>query len=422
MPPKAAQQPPLTQLAEVYSHRQGKATCRRANELKSGLTPSYLPDKPNQRQRTSHRNLEKHQRSRFHGFTAAELRNLESLAPYYDNDKDAFHSDFPQLNAIHPVFERSRWTQPLPKHMAFFPLGNGRDGFWDARKDLVWNALKPGIRIASQTLLNADTWPWWEVLITGIYTKIPKTDFSVSHRQKTFYQFEPRVASARRSDKFDHQEKFAALAKNIEFHLMSEYVSPESGLEREWTVNAETESQREGPTITWFSFELLAPLLDGRISVAERMLCHFRVAVTLLHEFAHAIWNEIVKYDEQEGPEDPYFGDELWAEVGFSMEMAVFGALTAGHEFNDPSRAPIRGLPNAGFFQYGVKVLHVGPKIVGVKDTGSANTVSPLSDGIEDEMSNIDMLEVRTSAAERLFVTNENARRIRSKQILEAWK
>lgn len=41
-----------------------------------------------------------------------------------------------------------------------------------------------------------------------------------------------------------------------------------------------------GPTITWFSFELLAPLLDGRISVAERMLCHFRVAVTLLHEFS----------------------------------------------------------------------------------------------------------------------------------------
>lgn len=67
-------------------------------------------------------------------------------------------------------------------------------------------------------------------------------------------------------------------------------------------------------------------------------------------------------------------------------------------------------------------MLHVGPKIVSVKDTGSANTVSPLLDGIEDEMSNIDMLEVRTSAAERLFVTNENARRIRSKQILEAWK
>ncbi len=67
-------------------------------------------------------------------------------------------------------------------------------------------------------------------------------------------------------------------------------------------------------------------------------------------------------------------------------------------------------------------MLHVGPKIVGVKDTGSAKTVSPLSDGIEDDMSDIDMLEVRTSAAEKLFVPNENARRIRSKKILEAWK
>lgn len=86
----------------------------------------------------------------------------------------------------------------------------------------------------------------WEALITGIYTKIPKNDFSISHGQKTFYQFEPRVAPAGRSGKFDHQEKLATLAKNIEFHLISEYVSPESGLEREWTVNAETESQREG--------------------------------------------------------------------------------------------------------------------------------------------------------------------------------
>ena len=65
---------------------------------------------------------------------------------------------------------------------------------------------------------------------------------------------------------------------------MSEYISPDTGLVRCRTVNAETESQ-QGPTITWFSIELLSPLVDKRVSVAERMLCHFRVAVTLLHEF-----------------------------------------------------------------------------------------------------------------------------------------
>ncbi|KAF8857232.1 hypothetical protein BDZ45DRAFT_726870 [Acephala macrosclerotiorum] len=167
MPPKNAasqSQPlPLTQLAGVYSHptkTSGNKVLQTANERKSGLTPVYPPKELTKTQQRYFKNLAKYQRDRFHGFTTAELRNLESLAPYYEHCEDPFRGHLSQLNYIHPVFRRPRWTRPLPKHMAFFPFGNKRDGFWDASNNVVWKLLEPGIKLASQTLLNAHTWLW----------------------------------------------------------------------------------------------------------------------------------------------------------------------------------------------------------------------------------------------------------------------
>lgn len=121
----------------------------------------------------------------------------------------------------------------------------------------------------------------WEALVAGNYSAIPSIQFKKKDRDRTFYQFGP----AKRGKKLQHQQEFASMTKNIEFYLMSEYISPHTGLERKWTVAAETEPFQEGPSIIWFSIELVAPLLDQRISYAERMLCHFRIAVSLVHEF-----------------------------------------------------------------------------------------------------------------------------------------
>ena len=43
--------------------------------------------------------------------------------------------------------------------------------------------------------------------------------------------------------------------------------------------------KNEEDAIVWVAFETITPLLDCRISAAERMLCHFRLGVTLFHEF-----------------------------------------------------------------------------------------------------------------------------------------
>jgi hypothetical protein len=68
-------------------------------------------------------------------FTAAELKSLEVLARLEDC-KDCSLSRPP----IHPAFARKKWKQDiLPKHLARYPLGEGREGFWDVVRVLPSN-------------------------------------------------------------------------------------------------------------------------------------------------------------------------------------------------------------------------------------------------------------------------------------------
>ncbi|PVH70075.1 hypothetical protein DL98DRAFT_661354 [Cadophora sp. DSE1049] len=122
----------LTKLAEVYSHPTGKDAALDHKVLstkksrKSGLTPSFLLATGSN---ASHNNTEKYQRGRFYDFSAAELQAAESLAPYHSPIDRQFLTDSTttrNLGPIHPAFAKEKWEQPLPKHPALFPLGNGR--------------------------------------------------------------------------------------------------------------------------------------------------------------------------------------------------------------------------------------------------------------------------------------------------------
>jgi hypothetical protein len=65
------------------------------------------------------------------GFTATELQIHEALAGL-DTRPD---HELLKLNldtvVIHPMFDKGKWEKPLGKHLAKYPLGNGRQGFWD---------------------------------------------------------------------------------------------------------------------------------------------------------------------------------------------------------------------------------------------------------------------------------------------------
>jgi hypothetical protein len=92
------------------------------------------------------------------GFTADQLRILETLAITHE----ASPSDNITLDClpIHPIFDKQRWMVPLPRHLAQYPLGLGRPGYWNVENYLVWDALKTALQLASQALDNIHTWPW----------------------------------------------------------------------------------------------------------------------------------------------------------------------------------------------------------------------------------------------------------------------
>lgn len=130
----------------------------------------------------------------------------------------------------------------------------------------------------------------WDTLLFGEYRRIPVQDLPIG-AQEDQYRLIPRCAEIVNNPSEIRRAKTTlnGIAFKVEFHLVSEHTDPYTGLERDYLVQGETASQLFGDTIVWFGYELLAPLLDKRITISERMLCHFRIASTLLHEFTVSI-------------------------------------------------------------------------------------------------------------------------------------
>lgn len=89
-------------------------------------------------------------------FTSAELECLDALAPLYQAFQEDIAVDDRADIAIHPVMRREKWNPPIPKHLAEFPMGEQRDGYWNAVSILIL------------------VWFWSIVLISG---SIPMTLF-----------------------------------------------------------------------------------------------------------------------------------------------------------------------------------------------------------------------------------------------------
>ena len=121
----------MTELAKKYSHPRGRFNGvdhgPLRNTKKSGLTPLTSKRSNNGKGDRKKRNLDAYQRSRFHGFTAEELRRFEALAAL---DEDVVGHGL--SNPIHEVFEKKQWLreEEMPKHRGAIPILGGCDGFW----------------------------------------------------------------------------------------------------------------------------------------------------------------------------------------------------------------------------------------------------------------------------------------------------
>lgn len=81
-----------------------------------------------------YKRLEKYQRDMLTGYTTAELIAAGALpSAIEDEDLGNFGGDLG--NEIHPVFDRKGWLRrddgSLPKNLAFFMIGHGKEGYWD---------------------------------------------------------------------------------------------------------------------------------------------------------------------------------------------------------------------------------------------------------------------------------------------------
>jgi len=80
----------------------------------------------------------------------------------------------------------------------------------------------------------------------------------------------------------------ARFSDRFEFRLHHTKINPLTGLQQERSLTDGQEVGDEFPrkSLIFLSYNILEPLLDSRTTAAERMICHFLVALYLFHELA----------------------------------------------------------------------------------------------------------------------------------------
>lgn len=89
------------------------------------------------------------------GFVTSRLLANEC---FYMNERP---SAMPDLQFVHPVFERRKWKDSPWKSTPPYPLPNEHDGFWSASNEKVWEIMQPVFRLASQFLEHSGGIYWW---------------------------------------------------------------------------------------------------------------------------------------------------------------------------------------------------------------------------------------------------------------------
>lgn len=80
------------------------------------------------------------------------------------------------------------------------------------------------------------------------------------------------------------KKRVSEMMDQFRFRLFSGSIDPNTGRKSDAKNGVTEHSHFEEATI-WIAFETIAPLFNPAVSPAERILCHFKFAVTVVHEF-----------------------------------------------------------------------------------------------------------------------------------------
>ena len=147
------------------------------------------------------------------------------------------------------------------------------------------------------SLSLADKIRFEALLDPGCYDQIPASELPAGHKTTYLERFKLRSPHSTTPSRGYILHKMTILSQGIQFNIAS---GVEDGrTEHTWgsTDGLTDERQVWQHTICNISYQLLEPLIppmNEKITPAERAVCHFQVAMTILHEFTVRVQSRFV--------------------------------------------------------------------------------------------------------------------------------
>ena len=213
------------------------------------------------------------------------------------SSKQALAYNEPLKNKIHPLFARKNWNDDLP--------------------DAHWKILIPVLRLASRFLAEESLWPFW-------YNMLGNRKIMVEESKKTKLLLRRFDVDPQESLDEDQESELKAYFitmsqnRNCTFEFNRDLEGWQGGLsgrnERPCTLRGYCTTVR----LHTEYLDLLTANFPTRrgVSLTE---ARFMLARLLVHELNHALNFALARTRE------PFFGDQMVAEIGNAWESWVFG-------------------------------------------------------------------------------------------------
>ncbi|KFY33705.1 hypothetical protein V494_07402 [Pseudogymnoascus sp. VKM F-4513 (FW-928)] len=299
------------------------------NNGQSGWTPIDLQHRPSWRQFRTEEAKRNEQRRRLFGFDSNQLQAIEAVPALIKEEMPLLGLD----NPIHPIFALENWRtrESMPANRAFWRIGNGRPGYWEALNPFVWDILEPILKLASQFLTNTHISHWWDTLLHGERRVF---DSSFMNGMRTVHR---RPAEEFYANRAQVRQELVEVSGFISFAIESGAVDLFTSL-APLTYDAEDIDQYYhaftikhdilgvDPVEVSVALHLFTPFLRENLTQAEKLGLQFSIASTLVHEIGHAIGDLYRRQNSDIEGKYPwvelFFEDEALSEYGYSVTMA----------------------------------------------------------------------------------------------------
>ena len=203
-------------------------------------------------------------------------------------------------NAIHPIFQKQNWEKQAQR---------------------AWPLLEPALRLASRFIGEEEMLAFWYHLVWG-RQKMQDVSEEFGHDLERFSAEGPPLTTLQKQQTSNWLQGFRGKQQ-------SPFLKFQAGL----LSGDRTDSSRiawgktyyfaDGGVIMALNSELLELLrVHKNFSETQPLRVNFWIAVVLLHELGHAVRGSLGSSEYE-----PYYGDQVVAEVGHAWGCCAFGGM-----------------------------------------------------------------------------------------------